>query len=415
MVALIVSSAAPLFALAEQDAKFVDRIIAAEGRATQAEFERLTKLVEADQKDPNVRFALGLCFQNQGYEQLAVDEFKHVCELQKDHPQAHFKRLSILLAVNDVDGAADEIVACEDLYAKSGKDLLKLGQLIQKYGDEELAGDIYEEAVKAQRPQSGAGTALARVRINQTKFQEAVAAADKDLALDPNNGKAHAAKGTALDGLNRPKESIQEFLIAYKLDPYEKGVSTKVAEKLIKEKRYAEALKPAVISQALATETLNEMDDAKKVLVRLLDKVPEKDTSRIVKEVSAQVRNDPFVLYFHLSMGEVYQALGRRERAREQYEICTTFRGSKIKDQDNASLISRALIKLGEIEEIQLGNYEQAAVYYKEAEKLYPYNLKTKGALARLKGREAAKENDLAWDIKESLRKLWESVTGVQR
>jgi hypothetical protein len=253
------------------------------------------------------------------------------------------------------------------------------------------------------------------VRITQSKFQEALAAADKDLALDPNNGMAHAAKGTALDGLNRPKDSIKEFILAYKIDPYEKGVATKVAEKLITEKRYAEAVKPAVISQAMATETLNELDAAKKVLVRLLDMVPEKDSSKIVKEVSARVKNDPYVLYFHLSMGEIYQALGWRDRAKEQYEICTTFRGSKIKDQDNPSLISRALIKMGEIEEIQNGNYDQAAAYYKEAEKVYPYNLETKGALARLKGRAAAKENDLAWDIKESLRKLWESVTGVER
>jgi hypothetical protein len=132
MVALIVSSAAPLFALAEQDIKFVDRIVAAEGKSTQPEFERLAKLVETNQSDPKVRFALGLCFENQGYEQLAADEFKRVCQLQKDHPEAHFKRLSILLAVNDIDEAADEIVVFEDLYRKSGKGLLKLGQLIQK-------------------------------------------------------------------------------------------------------------------------------------------------------------------------------------------------------------------------------------------------------------------------------------------
>lgn len=415
VVALIVSTASPLFALPEQDVKFIDRIIAAQGKSTKPEFERLAKLVEANPKEPKVRFALGLCFENQGYEQLAADEFKHVCEIQKDHPEAHFKLLTILLAVNDVDGAADEVVACEDLYAKNGKELLKLGQLIQHYGDEELAGDEYEKAVKAQQPQIGAGTALARVRINQSKFNEAIAAADADLVLDRNYGKAHAAKGTALDQLHRSKDATKEFLLAYSVEPYEKGVSTKVAEKLIAEKRFEEAVRPAVISLATSTETLNELDDAKKVLTRLLDKVPDKDSYGIVKEVGLRMKQDPMILYFHTSMGEIYQALGRRERAKEQYEICTTFRGSKIKDQDNPSLISKALIKMGQMEEVQLGNYDQAAVYYKEAEKVYPYNMETKEALARLKSRVAAKENDLAWDIKESLRRLWESVTGTQR
>lgn len=411
----MVSSITPIFSLAQQDVAFLDSIIAAEGKSSQADFERLVKVVEANPNDIKARFALGNCFESRGYEQLAADEYKRVCQMKKDHPEAHFKLLGILLQTNDIDSAANEIVECEQLFARSGKDLLKLGQLVQKFGDVELAGDIYEEAVKAERPQIGAGTALARVRIEQGRFEEAIAAADKDLALDRNYGKAHAAKGTALDELNRPKESLREFLCAYQVAPYEKGVATKVADELIREKRYAEAVKPAIISQALATETLNEMDDAKRVLVRLLDKIPEKDSSKIVEEVSDRVKDDPFVLYFHLSMGEVYQALGMRDRARRQFEICTRFKDSRIKDQNNPSLISRAYIKLGQIEERQLGNYDRAASYYREAQKVYPYNPETKDALARLRSREAAKENDLAWDLKESLRKLWENMTGAKR
>lgn len=414
-MALVVSSNTPIFALAQQDVVFLDSIIAAKGKSSQADFERLVKVVEANPNDIKARFALGNCFESRGYEQLAADEYKRVCQMQKEHPEAHFKLLGILLQTNDIDAAANEIVACEQLFGKSGKDLLKLGQLVQKFGDVDLAGDIYEEAVKAERPQIGAGTALARVRIEQGKFKEAVDAADKDLALDRDNGKAHAAKGTALDLLNRPRESLREFLIAYELTPYEKGVATKVADELIREKRYAEAVKPAIISQALATETLNELDDAKRVLVKLLDKVPEKDSSRIVEEVSGRVKDDPLVLYFHLSLGEVYQSLGMRDCARRQFEICTTFKNSKIKDQNNPSLISRAYIKLGQIEERQLGNYDRAAAYYREAQKIYPYNMETKDALARLRGREAAKENDLAWDLKEALHKLWETMTGARR
>jgi DNA-binding winged helix-turn-helix (wHTH) protein/tetratricopeptide (TPR) repeat protein len=137
-----------------------------------------------------------------------------------------------------------EAVGVDELVARAGEYLRR-----QQEEDNELAIQLYRQALE-RRPAAAALVGLS-LGLSQrvTKFNwppaesdEALALADRVLAVDPDSAPAHHARALALDARGRVGAALEEYRLAWRLDPESLAPLASAANLLQVQGRLVEAL-----------------------------------------------------------------------------------------------------------------------------------------------------------------------------
>ena len=105
------------------------------------------------------------------------------------------------------------------------------GNALFKKGDHLKAAGVYAKATKVDPTNHVLFSNLAAALLGTGhKFKQALTAADKAIALQPDFPKSHFRRGCSLMGLTREEEAIECFHKTAELDPSNTLVAPKLAE-----------------------------------------------------------------------------------------------------------------------------------------------------------------------------------------
>ena len=161
---------------------------------------------------------------------------------------------------------------------------------------------------------------LGRTKYNENRFQEAAQAFQKVLSLKPHDIKAENNLGLSYEGLNRLDEAqtAYETAIAWQKDaiirdeqPY-LNLGSLLADR--------DQLEPALANLQQAAALAPHNPKILEQLGRVYDllKMPDKAEANLVQAIAIA----PDVPGLHFRLGQIYKQLGKRDLARQEFEIC---------------------------------------------------------------------------------------------
>lgn len=161
--------------------------------------------------------------------------------------------------------AADSRGACPPDRAEV---LAALGECYLQTSMPQRARDVFAELTRACPKWAGGWEGLAKVAVHQRRWEEAIASADKALAVTPDSSSAWLIRGYALVQLGRNAEAAEVFKRAHRLAPKDTLMLCLLADSLRRAGNFPaarEALVRAVqIAPAdpLANRMMNELASA---------------------------------------------------------------------------------------------------------------------------------------------------------
>jgi tetratricopeptide (TPR) repeat protein len=310
------------------------------------------------------------------------------------------------------DGKPDDAVkeltkAAEDVGAPG---YVALGELQERLGNLEAAGEAYQQAVAAATPadkpdalarqsrftlRKGTGrealrianmaveagetattlAAKARAQVRSEDGPGALESADKAVGLDPSNAMAHIARGEALFALGRNEDAEEALRKAIQLSPKSPLAHSRLARVLVALGRPPEAIPEArkateldqsfgegfaILGGSLIAENLNNWGDA-------------------IAQAQQGAFLDPENPIVQTIVGRIFEANGQADQAVASYR-------KALAADDGFAAARLALIKL----ELSRGNRDAAIAEAKKAAADMP----TSPEIQYLLGEMAARQND---------------------
>lgn len=229
------------------------------------------------------QFFVGVCYEllneyqlaRQWYERAYRSVVQYAARSQYDQQLRQFIQvlLPVLFAHGSTISSTQPISNRQLFYFDQGMALAELER-----GQEALAA--FEQAIRLDPNFAGAHEYKGRVLGGLGRYQEALAIFEQVLRLAPNSAGAYDGKGMTLDELGRYQEALAALEQAIRLDPNFAGAYNNKGMVLIRLKRYREALQ--AIEQAL--------------------------------------RLDPNFAHAYNNKGEALEGLGRNNEAQQFYE-----------------------------------------------------------------------------------------------
>jgi Flp pilus assembly protein TadD len=185
--------------------------------------------------------------------------------------------------------------------------------------DYESAARYLEQSLRMNPQDAEARYHLGRVRYQQNKFDEAIAAFKQVLRQEPANAKAEDNLGLCLEAKNQNEEAIAAYRKAIEIESASvsktEGPYVDLAKLLNTLNRSAEAaplLSEAVKIQPQSASAHYELGRALFLLGRLEDSQ---------SQLEEAIRLDPDNSSPHYLLGRVYSRMGKSERAAEQFKV----------------------------------------------------------------------------------------------
>ncbi len=369
------------------------------------EFALLSDILQKNPDNARARYVLSLFLTNRGYEQLAIEELKKAVSLNPNYADAHYRLCALYFKLGDREPAAKELEICSQLSSGDGAQLYRLALIVERFGDKRQAGPLYEKALATKS--FGVGISLAKLRISQGRFVEAIRAVDHDLGMDPQSAAANFIKAEALARLGKTDEAMSSYMVAYRGAPCEQRCAAVVARRLHYLGKELEALEPAMIDLGCSSQSQELLEESKKLVIEILSRLPLRQSDPVVEEMGREVASSPGNMFFHLCMGDVYDRMGEPERAIREYE-----KGNQYASADNRYLWARGLYRLAIDEECWLRDYKKALNHYAQARLLDMSDTAIGLSHERLLRRMQTRNNDVAWLIKDWFWKMWSNLVG---
>lgn len=409
MVSLVMAAGVFAFApisaraISSEDAGYVERTIAGFSSLSGFDeaFQRTNSILEEDQGATRARFLLGMILEKQGYESLAMEQYRQCIKEKPGHFAYNYRLLLVAIKTKDSDTMLSQLARCKQLAGGDGHVLLKLGLTMENAGYSKLADPIYEEAARAKEKAYGVGSSLARLRLKQGRFDEAIKCVNWDLIKEPYDNKANVLKGRILLKLNNSKAATQSFIRAFKADPCEDQVAELVARELVKVGKYEEALLPAFCNFWCNASSREKLEDSKRFARVFIKKVPLKSIQEAVQAAAASAPTPGHRQFFYLAVGGFFDDIGNRKLATSAYEHALAIRTNPPNDQ----LLARGYYRLGLEKELWLRQPEEALTLYKKSIAIYPDDKEVSLALDRLESRMNNRVKDFAGRLKDALKR----------
>lgn len=227
------------------------------------------------------------------------------------------------------------------------------------------------------------------------RFGDALILANEELALHPDFALGYKVKGFALMGLRKPNEAIAPLRIAYISFRNQPLLQRTYAHACTWCGLYDEALEPALAFLNSTSNLTSNDPGAKNILSTVLENLPKSKVQKELPELVKKMQESKPNAAFFFALGDTLDRAGEHLLAMDYYTL-----GLKMEPN-----FARGLFRLGKDYELFKRDYVTALLLYQAAYKLDPDDAEIGTYYFRLHQRYQTRSNDLAWQLKDWLRK----------
>ena len=179
------------------------------------------KAVEVDAENPAANFLLGKAEHELHNDIMAIAHLTKAIVLKDDYLEARLLRAEILLSMNQLKDASEDLDAILTQQPDEEAALLLRGKLKEAENKEEEAEVDYRKIIELNPFNEQAFLYLGQLYIKQEKATEAIALLDEAIELNPNFAKAYQERGRAKLMNGDQAGSIEDAQKAMELNPNE--------------------------------------------------------------------------------------------------------------------------------------------------------------------------------------------------
>ena len=240
-------------------------------------------------------------------------------------------------------------------------------------------------------------SALAKIKLEENRFEEAIELANKDLAIDNNFILANDIKATALANLSHYSEAASLFQKCYQADPTREELGEKYANACYWLGHYEQALLPALANLALSARFNSNNFAAKSLVLMVISKMSKSDVAKVVAADNKELASTFHNADYYFALGDVLDAAGLQESAIKEYQEGLSSRPN----------FAEGLFKMGRDLQLYRRDYKQAMDYYDRAYALAPRNPELNAYRTQLSEHLKRPNQDIAWNLKVWLYSLF--------
>lgn len=365
-------------------------------RPSEAVLAQIQAIIDKYPKDYFARLVMGNALDRVGMPMQAVEQYQLAVQYGPDSPQAVVELVKAEIGVGQKEAAMRLLKEASKRFPKDREIAFWMGNYYLTKGDIKAAEDKFGEVLQTGPPFFGMATALAEIQLKQGRFALASMMVDGDLRNQPQYPIGNAIKGEALFSMHRIIQAEPYLKIAYTNFPFKEDYAAKMAETYAVKKDYLNALEPSMVALATSSRTTDPDRTSQWLLSLVLGKAPKPFIREHFPTLSDKIDKQVSNTRWHFTAGEILDYHGFHDLAAAQY-----LRAFQI---DPTQYL--AAYRLANNLELYFQKYEEAIQYLSRAHVLNPASSEISDRLERLQSRLAGRKEDLAWQLKDMLRKL---------
>lgn len=361
-------------------------------RVTDSDFETLEKIITARPKDSYARYLLGRCFERRGLVDMAVEQFS-IAEKLETKPEDILRRLKHHIEAGELSEAFNMRNFANSKAPNDPTIELLQGLTFQEQGAASSAEFIYNKLLKMPNCPFGTATALASLRLDEKKWNEAIDLADRDLKVNSQYVSGLIVKSQALLALGQSSRVIANLLLPLKEHPFNRRLNLLMYKAYRHEGKFEEAFSCALRNLA-GSDYTTYFEDAKNRVKEMLRALSSAKAEKVVERESTEVDRTNYAMKFHFYLGWCYLDLRKAKEAERETQ----------KALDLAPEFEPNWYQMGRIKEELRGDLPAAAACFKKGHQLQRSDYKCLRALKRVNARVKNMNRDLSLKIKNLSR-----------
>ncbi len=383
--------------LASQDKEALTKILKENEakRPSEAVLAQIQAILDKYPKDYFARLVMGNTLDRIGMPMQAVEQYQLAVQYGPNSPQAVVELVKAQIGVGQKEAAMRLLKEASKRFPNDREIAFWMGNYYLTKGDIKEAEQKFAEVAKSGPAFFGMGTALAEIQLRQGRFGLASAMCDSDLAREPQYALGNAIKGEALFNLHRLRQALPYLKVAYTSFPFKQDYAKKMAETFIATNDYPNALEPSLVALAGSSRNTDPDRASQWLFSTVLSNAPRQLVQEQMPVLSDKIDKQVNNARWHFTLGEILDYHAFHDLAAAQFH-----RAFQI---DPTQYL--AAYRLANDLELYFQKYEEAVQYLSQAHTLNPASTEIADRLERLQSRLAGRNADLAWQLKDFLRK----------
>ncbi|CAM6001763.1 unnamed protein product [Sphagnum balticum] len=358
--------------------------------------ELLSGLVTILESEPNnyrAHLLLGEYYEHLTLTDQAIEQYKLAAANAPNDPQALINLIKLQVRGGQLKAAGALVKEAKKRFPKDAQVNFWEGNFSFE-SDPNKAERDYLRAIHDNEQIVGLPTALAEIRLKQHRYMEAYLLASVDISHDKKFWTAYKIKGFAAFGMGNFREAVSLLSVAFDHFSGRSNSAKGLAMAALRSGRCDIGLEPALVNLGLTSSLTETSLEQKQLVIDLWRQVP-LDEAREILARTEGLYGLPSNSSYHFAMGAVFDQLGLVPDAVLEYQ-----RGLSVKPN-----YARGLYRLGRDLQIYYHRYTDALADYRLASRLAPSDGEISRSLDRLQIRLLGRGADLAWRLKDKLRK----------
>jgi len=373
---------------------------AVEEKPDQKTLNRLAEAVEKNPNDVSARCELGACYDQLALPDLAREQYKAAIQAAPNNPHLWMLRVKQELKAGRSEVAMHLIESAHDRFADDPEVLFWYGNYFAAKSKIDDAAFAYNMALQKNADIEGLRAALGEVCLDKMRYGDALNLANQEIKLHPQFWLAYKVKAFALMGLRRPEEALIPLRVAYANYPSKAMVARTYARACMWCGLYQEALTPALMFLNCSSNLTSNDLVAKQMVLAVLEHLPKSLVEKELPALSASVQKIKPNAAYYFALGDTLDHVDLNDLAISQY-----YAGLQMEPN-----FARGLFRLGKDFEQERRDYKAALMLYAQANHLAPQDPEIASYFLRLGRRYKNRDNDLAWQLKDSMQPSIPSV-----
>lgn len=364
------------------------------GNSDQA-LSELMEILAREKDNVEAHILTGKLLRKKGFEKLADEQFRLADQLDPSLPDSKISQFKLKLKQEGESAAMGYLCQLEQSEPDSPSVLVMYGIIEDARKQNERAKLHFQKALEEHPEMPGLSSVIAFVFLENHKYGQAIALANKDLVLKKDHPAANLAKGEALLSLGRSQEALPYLQLAYNSPASGRLRSAgSLSRAYIANGLSGDALEPTLICLALtpADRPLDFMR-IKNNFALVFDSTSKREVLNVLKVVMKLIDDPQIQSRLNYTVGNF---LAQRGFFSESEQL---LQESLKLDQQNSQLC----LNLGLLME-RRGDYQKAKSYYERASSLNPYDSVLAAKLARIYKLDSIRSRDIARHIKDCIR-----------
>lgn len=360
-----------------------------------SEIENLINTARTDSNNSLAHFVLGQYYESVNFGTLSAEQYQLAFDQDPKNSKAIVALARMKFRMGDEEESRKILIKALNLFPNDRDVLVTCGLFMQRHGDLKTAQECYQKALGLAPPTAELLGAQAELLYTQSRYVDALKAAQAALRLNPNNILAKSVRGKCLFLAQEYKRAVPLLKDAYTAMPVNDDLAATYSSAALKAHNYEEALEPTLIAMAYAVKTPSKLMYYKRKVGGLITGLPPAVVQQQLQAAEKKTKGSQGGKFLYFCLGDVFDRLHRPADA------IACFRKGLLID----STYGRGYLRLGMDLEDYAGDHENALKCYENAFMLLPEDPEVKLRIARMKARYPQVKRDLAWQLKTNAKR----------